>query len=154
MSEEIPLKPLTKEEIRRLELALILGTITRPDVLEKIRKAEDKLTWLDSLIVAAGALARDRAGMPVEAIAEELGRSPTTIRHHLAGKTEAGKLVKETYDMLVKSGGKLQVPIVSAVEVEELRKKVEELEKQLGELKSKIEKARSKIEEALRELSS
>ncbi len=152
MSEEIPLKPLTKEEIRRLELALILGTITRPDVLEKIRKAEDKLTWLDSLIVAAGALARDRAGMPVEAIAEELGRSPTTIRHHLAGKTEAGKLVKETYDMLVKMGGKLQVPIVSAVEVEEYRKRVEELEKEVSELRKKLESVKGKLEEIVKEL--
>ncbi len=153
MSEEIPLKPLTKEEIRKLELALILGTITRPDVLDKIRNAEDKLTWLDSLIVAAGALARDRAGMPIEAIAEELGRSPTTIRNHLAGKTEAGRLVKETYDMLMKAGGKLQVPIVSAAEVEQFRKRVEELEQQLKDLRERVEKARVKLEEVLKELS-
>ncbi len=153
MGEEVPLKPLTKEEIRKLELALILGTITRPDVLDKIRRAEDKLTWLDSLIVAAGALARDRAGMPVDAIAEELGRSPTTIRHHLTGKTEAGKLVKETYEMLVKTGGKLQIPIVTAAEIEEYRKRIEELEKQVEELKSRLSNVKAKLEEVLRLLS-
>ncbi|MEM5870260.1 MAG: transcriptional regulator, partial [Candidatus Aenigmatarchaeota archaeon] len=71
--DEIPLKPAGKEEIRKLELSLILGTLFRPDVLESIRMASDKVTWLDSLIVAAGALARERAGMTTSKIAEELG---------------------------------------------------------------------------------
>jgi len=55
---EVPLKPLGKEDTRKLELALIFGTLMRQDVLEKIRNAEDKITWLDSLIIASGALAR------------------------------------------------------------------------------------------------
>ena len=155
MSEEVvPLKPLTKEEIRKLELALILGTITRPDVLERIRNAEDKLTWLDSLIVAAGALARERAGLTIDVIAEELGRSESTIRHHLAGKTEAGKLVKETYDMLVKNGGKLKIAIPTEIssEIEHYRKRVEELEKEVQNLKAKLSEARSKLEEVLKTL--
>lgn len=157
MSEEIvPLKPLTKEEIRKLELALILGTITRPDVMEKIRSAEDKLTWLDSLIVAAGALARERAGLPVDVIAEELGRSESTIRHHLAGKTEAGKLVKETYDILVKNGGKLRIsiPVEMPSEIERYRRRVEELEREIQSLRSKVNEVKAKLEEILKSLTS
>ncbi len=50
---EILLKPITKEDIRKLELALILGTLFRPEVLQQIKDAEDKVTWLDSLVVAA-----------------------------------------------------------------------------------------------------
>ncbi|MGC8679463.1 MAG: transcriptional regulator, partial [Fervidicoccaceae archaeon] len=110
MSETIPLKPLGKEDIRRLELALILGTLLREDVLEKIRNAEDRLTWLDSLIVAAGALARERANYTIEKISEELGRSESTVRNHLTGKTEAGKLVKETYENIKTKGGILELP--------------------------------------------
>ncbi|MEM3692282.1 MAG: transcriptional regulator, partial [Candidatus Korarchaeum sp.] len=98
MSEEIPLKPVGKEDVRKLELALLLGTLLRPDVLEKVRSSEDRLTWLDSLVVAAGALARERAGYSASKIADELGRTEATIRNHLTGKTEAGKLVRETYD--------------------------------------------------------
>jgi len=152
MSEEIPLKPITKEDIRKLELALILGTITRPDVIEKIRKAEDKLTWLDSLVVAAGALAREKAGYTVDVIAEELGRSEATIRHHLAGKTEAGRLVRETYEMLVKSGGKLEIPVVEAAQVQQLRKRVEELEQRVKELEEKLSKVRESLKKILEEL--
>lgn len=151
---EVPLKPMGKEEVRKLELALILGTIMRPDVIQKIRDAEDKVTWLDSLVVAAGALARERAGYPIERIAEELGRSESTIRNHLAGKTEAGKIVRETYEMLVKSGGKLELPILSQVgiDIEGLRKRVEKLEKEVSELRSKLEKVRTSLESLLREL--
>ena len=100
---EIPLKPIGKENIRKLELALILGTLFRSDVLESIKIAEDKVTWLDSLIIAAGALARERGGLSISKIAEELGRTETTIRNHLAGKTEAGKIIRETYEKLLKS---------------------------------------------------
>uniref|UniRef100_A0A7C3SP31 Transcriptional regulator n=1 Tax=Thermofilum pendens TaxID=2269 RepID=A0A7C3SP31_THEPE len=134
---EIPLKPMGKEDIRKLELALILGTLLRPDVLEAIRTAEDKLTWLDSLIVAAGALARERAGYSLGKIAEELGRTEATIRNHLTGKTEAGRLVRGTYDNLVKSGGKLEVgfQLAESEEVERLRAKVSELEEKLKKTK-------------------
>jgi probable regulatory domain-containing protein len=93
-NERSTLKPLGKEDIRKLELSLILGTLLRPDVMDAIRKAEDKLTWLDSLIIAAGALARERAGYSLGKIAEELGRTESTIRNHLTGRTEAGRLVR------------------------------------------------------------
>ncbi|UNQ72835.1 helix-turn-helix domain-containing protein [Infirmifilum sp. NZ] len=145
---EIPLKPVGKEDVRRLELSLILGTLLRPEVIDAIRNAEDKLTWLDSLVVAAGALARERAGYSIVKIAEELGRTEATIRNHLAAKTEAGKLVKETYEKLLQSGGKLDIPILgtaSQSQVEELRKRVEELER-------KLENVRKALEEILRSI--
>uniref|UniRef100_A0A7C1T1R9 Transcriptional regulator n=1 Tax=Thermofilum pendens TaxID=2269 RepID=A0A7C1T1R9_THEPE len=136
---EVPLKPLGKEDIRRLELSLILGTLLRQEVMEAIRKAEDKLTWLDSLIVAAGALARERAGYSLGKIAEELGRTEATIRNHLTGRTEAGKLVKEAYDNLVRSGGRLELEILpGSREVEELRAKVAELEEKLKKVKETL----------------
>ncbi|PLJ78322.1 transcriptional regulator [Infirmifilum sp. SLHALR2] len=145
---EIPLKPVGKEDVRRLELSLILGTLLRPEVIDAIRNAEDKLTWLDSLVVAAGALARERAGYSIVKIAEELGRTEATIRNHLAAKTEAGKLVKETYEKLLQSGGRLDIPILGAAsqsQVEELRKRVEELER-------KLENVRKALEEILRSI--
>lgn len=114
-NERSTLKPLGKEDIRKLELSLILGTLLRPDVMDAIRKAEDKLTWLDSLIIAAGALARERAGYSLGKIAEELGRTESTIRNHLTGRTEAGRLVKETYDNLVKAGGRLELEVLPGV---------------------------------------
>jgi probable regulatory domain-containing protein len=148
MSEEIPLKPMGKEDIRKLELALILGTLFRGDVLEKIRSATDRLTWLDSLFVAAGALARDRAGYPVSKIAEELGRSEHTIRNHLSEKTEAGKLVAETYNLIKERGRLPELVFMSKEEIS----RVEELEKQVKELKEKLERVRTRLQELLKEL--
>jgi probable regulatory domain-containing protein len=147
MSTIIPLKPLGKEEVRKLELALIFGTLFRKDVIEKIKDAHDRLTWLDSLVVAAGALARERAGYTVTKIAEELGRSEGTIRNHLQGKTEAGKLVKETYDMIVRNKGVFEITpteelaelgIVQSDKVKELEEKIKELEDYKQELESKL----------------
>lgn len=157
---EVPLKPLGKEEIRKLELALILTTLTRPDVIEKIRSAEDKLTWLDSLVIAAAALARDKAGYPVSVIAEELGRSEITIRDHLAGKTEAGKLVLESYEILRSTGGTFSIPIATPSEIESLRKRIAELESIIKEkdktikiLNEKLAKVKHYLSETLKELS-
>ncbi|MEZ0346002.1 MAG: transcriptional regulator [Infirmifilum sp.] len=139
MSSEVPLKPIGKEDIRKLELSLILATLLRVDVIEVIRNAEDKLTWLDSLVVAAGALARERAGYSIVKIADELGRTENTIRNHLTGKTEAGRLVKEAYERLVQSGGKLELPgYTHTSEVEELKKRVEELEKKIEGVKKTL----------------
>lgn len=137
---EVPLKPVGKEEIHKLELSLLLGTLLRPEVIEKIRQAEDRLTWLDSLIVAAGALARERAGYSIVRISEELGRTEATIRNHLAGKTEAGKLIRETYENLVRSGGKieLQLSVVESAEIEELRRRVADLEEKMKRVKETL----------------
>jgi len=90
MSEiEVPLKPLGREDIQKLEAVLLLGTVSRKDVIEKMRSADpkDRITWIDSLAVAAGALAREKAGMTVPRIADELGRGEQTVRAHLTGKT-------------------------------------------------------------------
>ncbi len=148
---EIPLKPMGKEDIRKLELALILGTLFRPDVIESVRIAEDKVTWLDSLIIAASALARERGGISISKIAEELGRTETTIRNHLSGKTEAGKIVRETYDKLLKSG-KIEVQLPITFQQEDLRKRIEELEKQNKELNEKLVKIKRSLESLLKEL--
>jgi len=151
---EIPLKPITKEDIRKLELALILGTLFRSEVLQQIRDAEDKVTWLDSLVIAAAALARDRAGIPISIIAEELGRSETTIRNHLTGRTEAGRLVKETYEMLLKKGGRIEelLAISISMNIDELRKRIYELEQEVKELRSKLEFVKSKLTEIIAQL--
>ncbi len=152
---EVPLKPITKEDIRRLELALILGTLFRSDVWEQIKSAEDKVTWLDSLVIAAAALARERAGIPIPRIAEELGRSETTIRNHLGGKTEAGRIVRETYEMLVRSGGRLElrVPEFGVPREKELEARIKELEDRVRILTEKLEKVKSSLESILREIS-
>lgn len=158
MSESVPLKPLGKEDIRKLELALILGTLFREDVLEKIRSAEDRLTWLDSLIVAAGAIARERGNYTVEKIAEELGRSEATIRNHLTGKTEAGKLVKETYENIRAKGGVLELPIAvsgaSSEEIKTLREQLKEKDERLKELEGKLRSLKEKLSQIIAELPS
>ena len=139
MSEEIPLKPLGRQDIHKLETALVIATLLRKDVLEKIRESTERLTWIDSLAVAAGALARSKAGMTVSEIADDLGRSEATIRSHLQKKTEAAKLVFETYERFAKEGVKVEVPLPGAEETEELKKKLEEareLAKKLVEILS------------------
>jgi probable regulatory domain-containing protein len=149
VSEEVPLKPMGKEDIRRLELALILETLFREDVLEKIRSSSERITWLDSLFVAAAAFARDRAGYSVSKIAEELGRSESTIRNHLSEKTEAGKLVAETYQKIRERGGVLDISLVRSGED---KKRIEELEKEVRELREKLNKIKALIQDLLKEL--
>ncbi len=145
----IPLKPIGKEDIKKLELALILGTLFREDVIEQIRSAEDKVTWLDSLVVAASALARERAGIPVSRIAEELGRTEATIRNHLGGKTEAGRIVRETYKKLVEKGGELEIEIPGARGVQIPRDKAEKLVELLGKIAETANEAKKVLEELL-----
>jgi len=71
---EIPLKPLGREEIHKLESALLVGTLFRPEVIQFLSDPSERITWVDSLAVAAAALAREKANMTVPQIAEELGR--------------------------------------------------------------------------------
>ncbi len=154
---EIPLKPLGREEIKKLELALILGTLFRKEVLQQAIEVHDKLTWLDSLLVAAGALARERAGLPLFKIAEELGRTEVTIRNHIQGKTEAGKLVRETYEMLVKNNGKLEVSIpelglTTERTIEEKERIIKQLEDENKLLKEKIAYIKEKLSEIIQQL--
>lgn len=145
---EIPVTPLSRREIKQLETVLIIGTMFRSDVVQTILSGEEFTTWLDSLAVAAAALAMDKAGYPISRIAEELGRTEATIRKHLRGETKAGKLVKETYEMLVKGELKLSIPVVESAkpeEVEKLSKEVEELKRENAMLKSKVEDLKSRL---------
>ncbi len=135
---EIPLKPATREEISKLESSLLVGTLLKEDILQKIRESADKLTWIDSLAVAAGALAREKAGMPVTQIAEELGRTEQTIRNHLHEKTEAGKLVRETYEYFAK-GGEIKFELGEASKLREENQKLKNILRQIAELVKEIE---------------
>ncbi|AEM39271.1 hypothetical protein Pyrfu_1413 [Pyrolobus fumarii 1A] len=142
----VPLRPTSKKEIQQLEMALIIGTLYRPEVIELIRDPMERATWVDSLAVAAAALARYKAGYSIREIAEELGRSETMIRAHLHGKTKAGKLVLETYEKLAKGELKLVVPFagvhLTAEEYEELkaaRERLRELHEKIKELEARIE---------------
>lgn len=145
--EEVPLKPIGREEIHKLESALLVGTLFRGEVLEALKNPEERLTWVDSLAVAAGALAREKAGMSVPEIAEDLGRSEATIRNHLTRKTKAGKLVRETYDRFIREGVKIEILEVEKLskELEEERKKREELEKRLDMVKETLNDLIQKI---------
>ncbi len=153
MSEEIPLTPVGREEIHKLESALLIASIFSPTILEELENPKERLTWIDSLAVAAAALARERAKMSIPQIAEELGRSEATIRNHLQGKTKAGQIVRETYERFLKEGVKIPSPpelfkekyaplAEPAVEREEIQK-----------LRSEVESLRSKISEYERKLS-
>lgn len=160
MSEiEVPLKPLGREDIQKLEAVLLLGTVSRKDVIEKMRSEDpkDRITWIDSLAVAAGALAREKAGMNVSRIADELGRGEQTIRAHLTGKTEAGKLVRETYEMLLKGEKVLtfifkETEISSKEEIEKLKAEIEKERKEKNELQEKLSKMQNKLENTIKAL--
>ena len=161
MSEvEVPLKPLGREDIQKLEAVLLLGTVSRKDVIEKMRSGDpkDRITWIDSLAVAAGALAREKAGMSVPKIADELGRGEQTVRGHLTGRTEAGRLVRETYEMLLK-GEKVLTFLVkeaeapsSREEIEALKAEVEKERREKIELQEKLNKMQTKLENAVKTL--
>lgn len=143
----VPLKPLGREEIGRLESALMVATLFRPEVLEALRDSSTRLTWVDSLAVAAGAIARHKAGMTASKIADELGRSEATVREHMAGKTKAGKLVLETYEWLVKNQGRFEgIPLI---EGDYLILKKEEADGLKNAL-AKVEEAVNKLVEGLK----
>jgi len=112
-------------------------------------KSGERLTWIDSLATAAGALAREKAGMTLREIAEELGKTEATIRKHLKGETKAGQIVLKTYEKFMKEGVKIEIPFPGTVEtpeVEKLRKEIEELKKQVEECRTQLSKCSEKIE--------
>ncbi|WP_297498183.1 hypothetical protein [Thermococcus sp.] len=153
---EVPLNPIGREEIHRLESILLFATLFRPEVIELIKDPAERLTWVDSLAVAAGTIAREKAGMTVPEIAVELGRTEQTIRKHLKGETKAGQLIGETYELikqgkldeLVKNievlarGGQL----VAVEECEKLKKEKEELEEKASRLEEEKRQLEAKIE--------
>jgi len=151
---DVPLRPEGKKDIQKLETALIIGTLYRPEVVDLIKDPFERATWADSLAIAAAALAREKAGYPVSRIADEIGRSETMIRAHLSGKTKAGKLVRETYEKLARGELKLVVPFtginLSVEEYERLgraEKKAEELEKKIRELVEENNKLMAELSE-------
>ena len=153
MSEEIPLTPMGRDEIHKLETALLLGTLLSPEVIELMKNPEERLTWVDSLAVAAAALARERARMTVPQIAEELGRSEATIRNHLTKKTKAGQLVWQTYERFLREGVKLDIEsLIGATEASRLRSENEELKKKLEEAESKIKELSEQVEQLSRKV--
>lgn len=152
---EVPLTPLGREQIHKLESALLIGSILRPDVIEELKNPEERLTWVDSLAVAAAALAREKAKMTVKQIAEELGRTEATIRNHLQGKTKAGQIVRETYEKFLREGVKIELPSIIAeakpaeeyVKKEEVEKLKKQYEEEITKLKTQLEEERKKIED-------
>jgi len=134
--KNIPLNPLGKNDIKKLETFLIIGTLYRPEVLELIKDPNEKSTWVDSLAIAAAAYARYKAGMPISLIADELGRSEETIRNHISGKTKAGFLIIDTYEKL-KSG---QLNLIISFNTS--NKELEDLKNQIKNLREEIEKLR------------
>jgi len=141
---EIPLAPVGREDIRKLEAALLVGALFRPEVMEALRDPTERLTWIDSLAAAAAALARQKAGMTVREIADEVGLSEAAIRRHLEGKTRAGELVMKVYEQFAREGVRVELP----VEVERAR----ELEEKLARARKAMEEAASALEEVARKL--
>ncbi len=150
----VPVSPVSKKDIQRLEMALIIGTLYSPEVLELIRDPIERATWVDSLAVAAAALARSKAGYSIGQIADEIGRSETSIRAHLTGKTKAGQLVLKTYEKLVRGELKVVVPFATkAISVpEDVEKRIKELEEEKNKLLDKVKQLEEELENTKREL--
>ncbi len=160
----IPLRPTSKKEIQQLEMALIIATLYSPEVIELIKDPIERATWVDSLAVAAAALARYKAGYSIRQIADEVGRSETMIRAHLNGKTKAGKLILQTYEKLKRGELKIVVPFLrvpkTMVEAglqvmrEEKKKFEEELKRtkeELENLKKQYVDLKNKYDQLIRE---
>lgn len=147
---EIPLSPVGREQIHKLEAILLVNSILRPEVLEELRNPEERITWVDSLAVAAAALAREKAKMTIPRIAEELGRTEATIRNHLQGKTRAGQIVRETYEKIAREGITIMLPeAVSSEEISRLKSELEEERKKREEAERLLDDVRRTLAELL-----
>jgi probable regulatory domain-containing protein len=152
MSEnQIPLNPVGRQDIHKLETILLTATLLRPEVLDMIRTSSERLTWVDSLAVAAGALAREKAGMTLSQIAEELGRTEQTVKKHLKEESKAGQLVKETYEIiktLIKEGKDVNeaFPLIALGDAKGLKEEVERLKKEKEEIKQSLAKIKEDLE--------
>ncbi|MCS7369149.1 MAG: winged helix-turn-helix transcriptional regulator [archaeon GBS-70-058] len=138
----ITLSPIGREDIKNLETALLIETLFRKDVLEALKDPSQRITWLTSLGIAAGALAREKAKMTIRQIAEELGISEATVRSHLTGKTKAGQLVRETYEKFLKEGVTMK-SLEILLSKDEINNKINELENTIEELKKKLEELKN-----------
>ncbi|RMF31533.1 MAG: transcriptional regulator [Candidatus Nitrosothermus koennekii] len=144
------LSPTGREEIHKLEYTLLINSIFREDVLEALRDPKERVTWIDSLAVAAAALAREKAKMTVSEIADELGRTTATIRNHLQGKTKAGQIVIDTYNKFVKEGVKLHLE--DLININQFKTRLEEMEKELEKEKARREVLEKTIDEMKQKL--
>ena len=148
----IPLKPVGREEIHRLEYSLLISSlveiITDPKFADQLRDPRDRLTWIDSIATAAAALARDKAGMSLSEIADDIGRTEATIRKHLRGETEAGRIVLEAYRKLER--GELDETLSIALGVG--RGDVSSIREKLEGIIAQLEGAASALRELLGEL--
>ena len=133
--KNIPLNPMGKNDIKKLETFLIIGTLYRPEVLELIKDPNEKSTWVDSLAIAAAAYARYKAGMPISLIADELGRSEETIRNHISGKTKAGSLIIDTYEKIKSGQLNLIISFNSSKELEDLKNQIKNLREEIEKLR-------------------
>lgn len=152
---DVPLSPVGREEIHKLEAVLLVNSILRPEVLEELRSSEERVTWVDSLAVAAAALAREKAKMSVSRIAEELGRTEATIRNHLQGKTRAGQIVRETYEKIAREGVSIILPEITATlkeENERLKSELNEERKKRQEMQKLLESIREKLTQILNQI--
>jgi len=139
--KSIPLNPLGKNDIKKLETFLLIGTLYRSEVLELIKDPNERSTWIDSLAIAAAAYARYKAGMPISLIADELGRSEESIRNHISGKTKAGSLIIETYEKIKSGQLNLTLSFNSS------NKELDDLKNQVKNLKEEIEKLKTERDE-------
>lgn len=138
----ISLSPIGKEEIKNLETALLIETLFRKEVWEEMKNPSERLTWLTSLGIAAGALAREKAKMTVKQIAEELGVTEATVRSHLSGKTRAGQLVRETYEKFLREG----VSLRGFERIEEVKRALNELAESIEAISRRIDEIRRMLE--------
>ncbi|MFB6490950.1 MAG: helix-turn-helix domain-containing protein [Thermoproteus sp. AZ2] len=141
----IPLKPLGREDIRRLESALIAMALFDKETIEALRDPHERVTWVDSLYTAAAALAREKAGMPISKIAEELGVTEATVRRHLRGESRAGQIVAKVYERLAEEGLKLELPEGLAPQ----RCRDEELKQALEAVRGALKEALDRINAVL-----
>jgi len=143
---QIPLNPVGRQDIHRLETILLTATLLRPEVLDMIRTSSERLTWVDSLAVAAGALAREKAGMTLSQIAEELGRTEQTIKKHLKEESKAGQLVRETYEIIknLAKEGKVD-DVFPLIALEDTRTLKEEVKQSLMKIKEGLEALINKL---------
>ena len=139
--KSIPLNPLGKNDIKKLETFLIIGTLYRPEILELIKDPNESSTWIDSLAIAAAAYARYKAGMPISLIADELGRSEESIRDNISGKTKAASLIIETYEKIKLGQLNLILSFNSS------NKELDDLKNQVKNLKEEIEKLKMERDE-------
>ena len=147
---EISLSPIGKEQIHKLETILLVNSILRPEVLEELENPEGRITWVDSLAVAAAALARERDKMTVSQIAEELGRTEATIRNHLQGKTRAGQIVRETFERIARDGADIILPtMLSSEEISRLKDELEREKKLRQEMQVFLEEAHRTLSQLL-----